>query len=309
MRCGRSRWEIAATALVAWAAAGAGRGSGGAPSISPGGCAHHVPPLVTTSPDGTPVGDAGVLPNATILFGDQQINDKARSGGRFTVGYWFDDCQTLGIENTFFFIGGSNDGYTASSSGSPILARPFFNTDTQENDSILLAYPQVVAGGINISSSRTIFSNEVNLRRGLYADCCRRVDILAGYRYMRLGETLDIATNSTDLQSSESGAQFVAQDRFSTNNNFNGGQLGLNLQYTYGCWTWGSAGQGGLGRRCPTGAHQWFDHHHAGRQSQYVQWRNSGSPLEHRPARPNGVRCVARVRHQLAATSGRRCGV
>lgn len=212
----------------------------------------YVPPLVTTSPDGTLVGDAGVLPNATILFGDQQINDKARSGGRFTIGYWFDDCETLGIENTFFFIGGSNDGYTASSSGSPILARPFFNTDTQDNDSILLAYPQVVAGGITITSSRTIFSNEVNLRRGLYEDCCRRVDILAGYRYMRLGETLDIGTNSTDLQSAEAGAQFVAQDQFSTNNNFNGGQLGLNMQFTRGCWTWDFLGKlaiGGIAQR------------------------------------------------------------
>ena len=207
----------------------------------------YVPPLVTTSPDGTLPGAAGVLPNATILFGDQQINDKARSGGRFTIGYWFDDCETLGIENTFFFIGGSSDGYNASSSGSPILARPFFNTDTQANDSILLAYPQVVAGGISITSSRTIYSNELNLRRGLYADCCRRIDILAGYRYMRLGETLDIATNNTDLQSGEQGAQFVATDQFSTNNNFNGGQLGVNYQFTHGCWTWDFLGKVALG--------------------------------------------------------------
>jgi hypothetical protein len=207
----------------------------------------NTPPLVTTSPDGTSVGSAGVLPNATILFGDQQINDKARSGGRFTLGYWFDDCQTLGIENTFFFIGGSNDGYNASSSGSPILARPFFNTDTGNNDAILLAYPGVVAGGINISSSRSIYSNELNLRRGLYEDCCRRVDVLAGYRYMRLGETLDINTNSTDLQSAEEGAQFLATDQFSTNNNFNGGQLGLNLQFTRGCWTWDFLGKVALG--------------------------------------------------------------
>lgn len=188
-----------------------------------------------------------MLPNATILFGDQQINDKARSGGRFTLGYWFDDCETLGIENTFFFIGGSSDGYTASSSGSPILARPFFNTDTQANDSILLAFPQVVAGGVSITSSRTIYSNELNLRRGLYEDCCRRVDILAGYRYMRLGESLDIATNNTDLQSSELGAQFVAVDQFSTNNNFNGGQLGVNFQFTHGCWSWDLLGKLAIG--------------------------------------------------------------
>ena len=90
----------------------------------------NTPPLVTTSPDGTPVGIAGVLPNATILFGNDRINTQARSGGRFTLGYFCDPCQQLGIEDTFFFVGNGDEGFFASSSGSPILARPFFNTET-----------------------------------------------------------------------------------------------------------------------------------------------------------------------------------
>ena len=115
----------------------------------------YVPALVTTSPTGTPVGTAGRLPGATILFGDQRINENARSGGRFTLGYWFDPCNQLGIENTFFFIGGQNQGYTNSSSGSPILARPFYNTDSEEQDSVLLAYPSIAAGGINTPADRS----------------------------------------------------------------------------------------------------------------------------------------------------------
>ena len=34
----------------------------------------HTPALVTTSPDGTPQNQAGVLPAATVLFGNQRIN-------------------------------------------------------------------------------------------------------------------------------------------------------------------------------------------------------------------------------------------
>ncbi len=207
----------------------------------------NTPALVTTSPDGTLPGTAGRLPDATVLFGNQRINTRGRSGGRFTFGYWFDPCNQLGIENTFFFIGGQNQGYTASSSGSPILARPFYDPTSASQDAILLAYPDASAGGINITSGRTIYSNEINLRRALYSDCCRRIDVLAGYRYLRLSENLNIYSNATTLSGDASGTQFNAQDLFGTGNNFNGGQLGLNLQFTRGLWTWDILGKVALG--------------------------------------------------------------
>ncbi len=196
-----------------------------------------MPPLVTTSPDGTPVGQAGVLPNADILFGNQRINTRGRSGSRLTLGYWFDPCQSLGIENTFFFIGSDNQGYATSSSGSPILARPFFNTLTQAQDALLLAYPNTIVGSVNITSSRSIYSNELNLRRALYVDCWSRFDVLLGYRYFRLSEGLNIGTNTTSLDGEAVGTTFAVNDAFNTRNNFNGGQLGVNYQMYRGCWT------------------------------------------------------------------------
>src|SRR4051812_18535863 len=46
------------------------------------------PPLVTTSPDGTPIFQAGVLgqPGTTILFGNQAVADDARAGVRISAG-------------------------------------------------------------------------------------------------------------------------------------------------------------------------------------------------------------------------------
>src|SRR5262249_13371755 len=43
-----------------------------------------LPPLVTTSPIGTPVGEAGVLGQfgTSILFGGESVSDNPRSGGR-----------------------------------------------------------------------------------------------------------------------------------------------------------------------------------------------------------------------------------
>ena len=41
-----------------------------------------LPPLVTTSPPGTPLAQAGVLgaPGTSVLFGDESVNDRWRSG-------------------------------------------------------------------------------------------------------------------------------------------------------------------------------------------------------------------------------------
>src|SRR5262245_31571922 len=52
--------------------------------------APKLPPLVTTSPPGTPQIDAGVLgsPGTAVLFGDSHVNGDVRSGGRVTLGGW-----------------------------------------------------------------------------------------------------------------------------------------------------------------------------------------------------------------------------
>src|SRR5262249_44339784 len=49
-----------------------------------------LPPLVTTSPAGTPISQAGVLggTGTTTLFGDSTVNGDLRAGGRIAVGCW-----------------------------------------------------------------------------------------------------------------------------------------------------------------------------------------------------------------------------
>src|SRR5262249_47573832 len=64
----------------------------------------HLPPLVTTSPVGTSIENAGVLgvPGTTVLFGDSNVNDDLRSGGKITLGAWVNHEQTWGVEGYFF---------------------------------------------------------------------------------------------------------------------------------------------------------------------------------------------------------------
>ncbi len=199
-----------------------------------------TPPLVTTSPNGTPRDEAGILPAATVLFGDERVNQSGRSGGRFTLGYWFNCCELTGIDTSYFFLGDVNQQYSNSSSGNPILARPFFNVITELQDAQLIAFPGVVTGSINVNADSRVYGGDVNLRRMLVADCWKRFDVLAGYRYFGISEGLGISTNTTSIDPQsiiEVGTTFAISDQFSTRNTFNGGQIGINAQMINGCWT------------------------------------------------------------------------
>jgi hypothetical protein len=199
-----------------------------------------TPPLITTSPDNTPRVNAGILPEATVLFGGERLNTSGRSGGRFTLGYWLDPYQTVGIESSTLFLGSNTQKFVASSGGNPILAQPFYNVLTNTQDAHLLAYPDFVIGTANIYSTSRVVGTELNLRRGLYTDCCHRIDVIAGWRFLQLSEGLSIATNATSIAQdirTPVGTNFGILDRFTTRNNFNGGQIGLNSQHTNGCWT------------------------------------------------------------------------
>ena len=91
----------------------------------------NLPPLATTSPQGTAYNQAGVLdqPGTTVLFGGS-VDPGARSGARITLGYWLSDCHDLGLEATYLFLSNKAAEFSQASNGDPILARPFYNVQT-----------------------------------------------------------------------------------------------------------------------------------------------------------------------------------
>ncbi len=131
-----------------------------------------VPPLVTTSPSGTPQASAGVLgqPNTTVLFGNQNLNDAARSGGRVVVGTWLGPNSRL--QGEFFILGQQTASFNQTSTGNPILARPFFNLSTGLQDSNVIAYPNVSQGTISASETSSFLVPGFT-RRGT---CCASTD-------------------------------------------------------------------------------------------------------------------------------------
>lgn len=195
-----------------------------------------TPPLVTTSPVGTPAEQAGVLPNAQILFGDEPIANGAQSGGRFTLGAWLDECECWAIEGTAMVLERAGTRFSASTDDFPILARPF--TDVTDGlpgvqASTLVGFPDQVTGSIEGRTSTSALGAEANVRKSLWNDPCRRFDILVGYRFFRLNDGLRIDENTLDADE----AQIRTVDVFNTENRFHGGQIGAMYEIKRGCWS------------------------------------------------------------------------
>lgn len=220
-----------------------------------------TPPLVTTSPIGTPQSQAGVLPESAttaILFGNTNYDDELRYGGRINVGYWLVDGEFWGVEGQYFGLNTATttfDMFSNFSGGDPsaiILARPFVNVDPNlpgpVNDAALLAFPDpftiapgnvgTLDGGVNIRTTSNVQSANATLRKLMWIDFTmqRRVDLLLGYRFFRIDDSITINDDSlyTRSQGIIPDTQFVSQDIFSSKNLFNGGEIGLKGQANHG---------------------------------------------------------------------------
>jgi hypothetical protein len=197
----------------------------------------HVPVLLTTSA----APDFGILgaPTTRVLLGGNDLNTDARSGGRFTAGWWL-DCHGDAVEVGGFWLGQGATNFSANSGQFPVLARPFFNVNTNQQFSQLVALPNVTAGTAVVSAPSQFWGAEVNLRRNLCCGCDWRLDALAGFRYLDLQESVQVTEIIQGLPTAP--APFTNQaitvfDRFATHNQFYGGQIGLDGRYAWGRWS------------------------------------------------------------------------
>jgi len=236
----------------------------------------NTPPLVTTSPQDTPRDEAGVLGFAatTVLYGDESIGEDFRSGGRLSASYMFEDC--LWVEARLWGLEDSSETFLAVSDGNPILARPFFNVVLGQEDSLLVAFPGVTTDGrIAIQAKNDLFGAEASLRETWSVDCGARIDVLAGYQFTRLVDSLAISNRQTSIDPNGTvpvGTVIENFDAFVAQNEFHGGQLGLAGEYQGRCWSLELLGKVALGAM----------HEPAGQPADRFARRTAGSRHEHR---------------------------
>jgi hypothetical protein len=107
----------------------------------------------------------------------------------------------------------------------------------------VVADPARGVGGVAVSQEHSLWGAEVNYRRFLCGNGCRRVDALVGYRYLGMKDQLSITENFVSNGSNPTlvggvpVATGVVNDTFRTENHFHGGQIGLMGTVTRGRWT------------------------------------------------------------------------
>jgi hypothetical protein len=210
------------------------------------GSGSRLPPIATVSPAGTPVENAGVIgtPGTRSVL-SQTGNNDFRAGFRVTGGVWLDDCRTRGIEGDFFFLGQSRDNSLAGSDGTEIISRPFVNAQTGANDAQLVSFPNVLSGTVSSNTRSDVIGGGGNFVRNLCCNPCGRLDLLLGYRYLSLVDELIIREDLTSLPGRVDvppGTRFRIEDRFHTENNFHGFNVGLSGERRFGrCYIAGRA--------------------------------------------------------------------
>jgi hypothetical protein len=185
-----------------------------------------LPPLVSGGPKGGP---------QSLLFGGDDPNDMARSGGHFQIGLWLDDMQEWSLRSDALVIGDRAANFDQASSpqfpvltslgervafpGEPTTAPVTVTIPAGTTTAVTVptrtgpvtipagAGPVTVVGEFPatrsatgaVSSSRTsrIFGFDFDLGKNLCCADSYRVDVLAGFRYLTLNETFRIEESRT----------------------------------------------------------------------------------------------------------------
>ncbi|MFL5339681.1 MAG: BBP7 family outer membrane beta-barrel protein [Gemmataceae bacterium] len=192
-----------------------------------------LPPLVTTSPAGTPRLTAGRLdqPTTTVLFGGGRVYTDEHPGFRARAGFWLDDCQMIGLEGSFTYLRADflNNCGIGPCDANSIVTRPFLDVNPAVNrdNTELVCFPGVINGNVTVTGRTDYYGADANLRRNLICSEGVRVDLVGGYRFLSLNDRLQIQENLVSLLAGAVGTTIQVTDRFGTDNRFHGGQIGI----------------------------------------------------------------------------------
>src|SRR5262249_25230012 len=170
--------------------------------------------------------------NSHTVIGNANSGFGAFAGGRVALGAWFDQHNNYGFETSFFSLErrSNHQEVFSDGNGNPSIGLSYLSRTPGQTGEFLqpLAAPGAFDGSVLVTSNLELWGAEVNA-----AVCLLRVGgleftTLAGFRYLELQENLRIHSGSVDLTT---GDFFVLNDRFSTCNQFYGGQIGARVNW------------------------------------------------------------------------------
>jgi hypothetical protein len=200
-------------------------------------------PLATTSPPGSP-GTLGAS-DTTVILGSNSVNFGNFNGSRWTAGFSGPE-ELMGLEFSGFFLEKhSIDLFPVASdaTGSPVISRPIIDVTTGQETNFRVSAPGAFSGNIGTSLSSRMWGTEANWFGSLYRSLRFNADMLLGFRFLELEESLEIDQNTTVLENGNAGfggntlgpgSNLTIIDRIGTRNDFYGGQIGVQTEVRLG---------------------------------------------------------------------------
>jgi Putative beta barrel porin-7 (BBP7) len=201
----------------------------------------QTPPLITTAPQGV----LPTLPGATTVFGGGDgIDSGILPGYSLSGGKYLDCCQKYGVGGRVFGIFQNTQSRTlASQDGSTSIGIPLFNLGglpianqgTGVEDAFLVAYRDqnntlVSHGTVTARADLNMIGAEASGYMLLGRSSDHRVDLVSGYTYNKLKDSVTVTSSVTDDFTGNlipNGTVFNTNDLFETNNQFHGAHIGL----------------------------------------------------------------------------------
>jgi hypothetical protein len=207
----------------------------------------NIPVIGTTSTNGGFgfLGQPGTVP----ILGPGTLFDSVRPGFRMRAGMWVDDCHSCAIDGSFFFLGRLTADSTLTSATFPTITRPIFSPNPIPGTGTVIgetgqavAVPGILAGALATHAESVLWGFDANVRKCLFSCCDTQASWFVGYRNLNISESLAITENINVIGPGGTrvvpinpiGTAVVVQDRFATDNHFNGAQIGATYERRWG---------------------------------------------------------------------------
>lgn len=205
-------------------------------------------PLVTSASLNDPVPGALGQPGTKVLLGNKDVNIGWQDGFRFGIGGWFENYQQ-GVEGHFFMLPRKTREHSVSTSGEPgslNVAVPIFDVtglwglNGVPGETIFILPGPLdgpgFKGTFRLKMATMLMGSDINGLACLWDPCDWQFDLIAGLRWLKLQESLRFTGVTAALPNGDESGFYNFKDRFETNNNFYGAQIGLKIGYERDEW-------------------------------------------------------------------------
>jgi hypothetical protein len=200
------------------------------------------------SPAPTPLVTDGLVgaPGTRVFLGGEDLDANPNAGFRLSAGYAL--TERWGLESNVFYVPSSSTSRSVSASGQPGttgLRIPFFDVTLPGESTTGLASPGRFAGSATEELRNSLLGSELNVALRAPMGGPWRMDLLGGFRYLRLRESYAFSTDSPSITPPID--VFQTKDEFDATNNFFGAQLGARARGDWGSWFASGVVKVGLG--------------------------------------------------------------